>query len=69
MSLLTGERVSKRFGGVQALSEVSFSIASRDIYGLIGPNGAGKTRCSTCSPGSTRPTRAGSPSTAARSPG
>ena len=43
MSLLTGDRVSKRFGGVQALNEVSFSIARGAIYGLIGPNGAGKT--------------------------
>jgi branched-chain amino acid transport system ATP-binding protein len=43
MSLLTGERVSKRFGGVQALNEVSFSIARGAVYGLIGPNGAGKT--------------------------
>jgi branched-chain amino acid transport system ATP-binding protein len=43
MSLLIGERVSKRFGGVQALNEVSFSIARGAIYGLIGPNGAGKT--------------------------
>ncbi|HEU4352957.1 MAG TPA: ABC transporter ATP-binding protein [Burkholderiales bacterium] len=43
MSLLSASTVSKRFGGVQALSNVSFSIASRDIYGLIGPNGAGKT--------------------------
>jgi branched-chain amino acid transport system ATP-binding protein len=41
--LLRGERVSKRFGGVQALNEVSFSIARGAIYGLIGPNGAGKT--------------------------
>jgi branched-chain amino acid transport system ATP-binding protein len=43
LSLLTGSGVTKRFGGVQALTNVSFSIASRDIYGLIGPNGAGKT--------------------------
>jgi branched-chain amino acid transport system ATP-binding protein len=41
--LLVGHGISKRFGGVQALSEVSFAIRSREIYGLIGPNGAGKT--------------------------
>ncbi len=43
MSLLSAARVSKRFGGVQALSAVSFAIAPGEIYGLIGPNGAGKT--------------------------
>ena len=43
MSLLAASQISKRFGGVQALHEVSFGIASREIYGLIGPNGAGKT--------------------------
>ncbi|MGH8689853.1 MAG: ABC transporter ATP-binding protein [Burkholderiales bacterium] len=43
MSLLGAARVSKRFGGVQALSAVSFAIAPGEIYGLIGPNGAGKT--------------------------
>ena len=41
--LLVAKSVGKRFGGVQALSDVSFAIRHGDIYGLIGPNGAGKT--------------------------
>jgi len=41
--LLEANGIGKRFGGVHALSSVSFSIAQGDIYGLIGPNGAGKT--------------------------
>src|SRR5690625_3991251 len=41
--LLVASKLSKRFGGLQALSDVSFSICKGDIYGLIRPNGAGKT--------------------------
>ncbi len=42
-TLLEAREVGKRFGGVQALSRVSFAIRRGEIYGLIGPNGAGKT--------------------------
>jgi branched-chain amino acid transport system ATP-binding protein len=41
--LLQGSNVSKRFGGVRALAEVTFEIRRGEIYGLIGPNGAVKT--------------------------
>ena len=41
--LLTCRGIGKAFGGIQALTDVGFSIAPGEIYGLIGPNGAGKT--------------------------
>ncbi len=41
--LLAVQGVNKRFGGLQALSDVGMHINQGEIYGLIGPNGAGKT--------------------------
>jgi branched-chain amino acid transport system permease protein len=41
--LLVVENVSRAFGGLKAVSEVSFSVTAGEILGIIGPNGAGKT--------------------------
>jgi branched-chain amino acid transport system ATP-binding protein len=43
MTLLDVDHVSKGFGGLKALAEVSFSVNRGEIFGVIGPNGAGKT--------------------------
>lgn len=41
--LLELKNVVKRFGGITALSDISFQVEAGDIFGIIGPNGAGKT--------------------------
>jgi branched-chain amino acid transport system ATP-binding protein len=55
-SLIEVENVSVRFGGVHALSDVSFGVAPNLITAIIGPNGAGKTTLFNCMSGLYRPT-------------
>lgn len=43
MSLLEVERVSKGFGGVRAVHDVSFTLEEGELLGIMGPNGSGKT--------------------------
>ncbi|GAH95186.1 unnamed protein product, partial [marine sediment metagenome] len=43
MPILEGEKVTKYFGGLAAVSKVDFNVDQGEVVGLIGPNGAGKT--------------------------
>lgn len=55
VSLLRLDGVTRRFGGVQALSGVSFSVEAGEILGLMGANGAGKTTLFNLISGTMRP--------------
>lgn len=57
MSLLELKDVTKIFGGLIAVNEVSFSVEPGSVVGLIGPNGAGKTTVFNCITGNYRPER------------
>jgi branched-chain amino acid transport system ATP-binding protein len=54
-ALLDVRGVSRSFGAIQAVREVSFSCAPGEIFGVIGPNGSGKTTLFNCILGQIRP--------------
>ncbi|MFL6951510.1 MAG: ABC transporter ATP-binding protein, partial [Xanthobacteraceae bacterium] len=53
---LEAQRVTLQFGGVKALTDVSFAIRDGELFSIIGPNGAGKTSMVNCISGRYRPT-------------
>jgi branched-chain amino acid transport system ATP-binding protein len=55
-AILTVEHIAMRFGGLLAVSDVSFVAREREITALIGPNGAGKTTMFNCITGFYKPT-------------
>ena len=58
-ALLQVDGLSRHFGGVRAVDDVSFAVAEGEIVGLIGPNGAGKTTVINLLSGLLRPTAGG----------
>ena len=56
-SFLSVENLSIRFGGLQALNQVSFQVDREEVFAIIGPNGAGKTTIFNCINGACRPER------------
>jgi len=55
-ALLELSGLSKRFGGLKAVDDVSFTMAEGELFGIIGPNGAGKTTLFNLVTGTLRPT-------------
>jgi branched-chain amino acid transport system ATP-binding protein len=54
-ALLKVREISRRFGGLQALKDVSLTVGDGEAVGVVGPNGAGKTTLFNCVCGTTRP--------------
>jgi branched-chain amino acid transport system ATP-binding protein len=54
--ILELKNITKKFGGVTAINDTSFSVEPKQIYGLIGPNGAGKTTIFNIITGNYKPT-------------
>jgi branched-chain amino acid transport system ATP-binding protein len=55
-AILSVRKLSKRFGGLLALSSVEFDVHEAEVFGIIGPNGAGKTTLFSCLVGALPPT-------------
>ncbi|HEX4836211.1 MAG TPA: ABC transporter ATP-binding protein [bacterium] len=55
MGILTTEKMTKRFGGLIAINDLTLDVADRTIHSIIGPNGAGKTTVFNCVTGFYRP--------------
>ncbi len=54
-TILSVKNISKSFGGLSALANVSFDIQRGDVFGIIGPNGSGKTTLINCITGFIKP--------------
>ena len=54
--VLCAENITQRFGGLDALKNVTMHVKEGEIIGVIGPNGAGKTTLFNCITGMYRPT-------------
>jgi branched-chain amino acid transport system ATP-binding protein len=55
MAVLTAKKVTKRFGGLEALSQIDLEVKEQSIQSIIGPNGAGKTTFFNCITGFNNP--------------
>jgi branched-chain amino acid transport system ATP-binding protein len=62
--ILDVKNISLRFGGVKALTDISFNVREHEIRAIIGPNGAGKSSMLNCINGVYTPQKAASPSAA-----